>query len=295
MVWVMAGSPDWQALAKAFEARAGRGGAGAARVLHELLPALHDDIRSVRKAPWLVGCWGQSRNHDDNAGKQIVTPAVLRTIGWLADVAMPARVCHSGLLHTYGYLFSRIETPYGKKRDRWIDGAIERGLGLRGLLRPMPKVGTLLHNVTWLLARIAFRDDDVWLRRLARARDGAAAGVRELDYAALRATRITESVRLADRRLVELHTELVPFGGKRLADARGGLLIYWCRTRAGKRLLTAFPMAGAMQRELVSAAHNLAAKGRSTLPADLSLPRYNAAIEGFDSPRPARRTVQVGR
>jgi len=282
----MTSRSQWQQLAIDLLRTANGSARRGAALLAERAPALHDEIRSVREHPWPLALWGTSRNHDEKADVRIVEPDALRTVAHLAGVALPLRACHAGLLHTYGYLFSTIDTPFGRKRDRWIRRTIEDGLGLRGLLRPTPRDGTLLHNVTWLLARVAWRDDASMLRRLGRLRDGVADGVRDHAFSSLRVTRITRRVRLADRRVVELCTELVPLR----AGARSGhdaLLIYWYRTRAdGKRLLTTFPVGEGVVRELRDEARDTVLEGVR--------PRYNAVIPGFDEPRRARCTTTTG-
>lgn len=273
---------DWDALARAL-ARTGSGRRGAA-ILRERHPELAEQIARLREHDWPLALWGTGRNHDENVGQRIVEPGPLRTIAHLSGVDLPTRQCHSGLLHTYGYLFSTIDTPYGRKRDRWLQPDIARGLGLGELLQPTPPHGTLLHNVTWLLARIVWRDDPTMLRRLARTDGAVADGVRELAFDEAGTTRIVQRVRLADRRVVELGTELVPLRRRR----RGGpaaLLVYWCRTtKSGRRLLTAFPVQRAAARQIREQA----------IGSPVAVPRYNAVVDGFDEPRPARVTVSSG-
>ena len=92
-----------------------------------------------------LAAWGTSANFDENARDTIVEPAILDEIGRRSGVAIrDGEVCHAGLLHTYGYLFSTLETPYGFKRERWLQSTIERGLQFEtGTLRAIPAAGTL--------------------------------------------------------------------------------------------------------------------------------------------------------
>jgi len=279
----MKSGPNWEALAARVEAAAVRGAAAGAAVLDEHLPVLAEQLRSVRAMPWLLDYWGASRNHDENVGLRIVEPGALKVIAHLARHRLPVRACHSGLLHTYGYLFSTIRTPFGCKRDRWVEPTVERGLGLRDVLRPMPRQGSLLHNATWWFARVAWSDDARLRRRLERTVEGVAGDVLDYDYRKLRVTRITERVRLPDRRLVELHSELVAFPH---ANQRGpqALLIYWYRTTAhGRRLMTAFPV-------FADAVRELRARARGRAPVEVR-PRYNALVDGFDEARSGRCTT----
>ena len=101
--------------------------------------------------------WGDCRNLDELAGQVIVEPSVLETIFQIAGRRYCPEHPHAGYQHTYGYLFSVIETPYGKKRDRWVKTDLEAGLGLPlDVFGPSPSEGTLMANATWLAGNIAF-------------------------------------------------------------------------------------------------------------------------------------------
>jgi hypothetical protein len=96
-------------------------------------------------------------NFDEHAHAQIVAMPVLAALGKRLGVRGEGAHVHAGLQHTYGYLLSTLATPFGYKRARWVDGEIERGLGLpAGLLGPTPVKGTLYANVTCLLTRMVF-------------------------------------------------------------------------------------------------------------------------------------------
>ncbi|MFK7741935.1 MAG: hypothetical protein AB8H80_16580 [Planctomycetota bacterium] len=275
----MISGPDWDMLAAALTAATSK--QQRRSILAERAPGLLAELQRVREAPWALDAWGVSHNHDENAGQRTVAAGALAAVADATGHKLPVQACHSGLLHTYGYLLSTIETPYGKKRDRWLQPSIENGFGLKRLLRPMPREGSLLDNVTWWLARIAFRDDPAWQRRLQRS--PAAATIRSYSYESLAATRITQRVRLENRRMVDLCTELVPFPHPR-QRAPHGVLIYWQRTSAtGPRLLTMFPVSRQTMQTCLAAA---APESQDSL-----LPRYNACIEGFKEPRRGRTTV----
>src|SRR5690242_5335072 len=95
----------------------------------------------------LFDLWGTSSNFDESAKLSIVEPGVLSAIGEIARVKLAGPIVHAGLQHTYGYLLSTISTPYGFKRDRWSNTALEQGFGLPAdVLGPNPSQGTLLAN-----------------------------------------------------------------------------------------------------------------------------------------------------
>lgn len=122
------------------------------RHFQSILPAIADQIHRDRDSPFLE-LWGSSQNFDEKAQKRIVDRKILNTIGKLLAHPIGQRdVYHSGILHTYGYLFSSIQTPYGRKRDRWEKRSIERTLGLPPrTLVPVPAKGTLFGNVSYVL------------------------------------------------------------------------------------------------------------------------------------------------
>lgn len=206
-----------------------------------LCPHIHRQIADDRKDPGLFPLWGKSVNVDENAGQVIVPPPILQTIGRIAGVPMRGRFVHAGLQHTYGYLFSPLETPYGKKRDRWVSTDLERGFGLDpSLLGPQPRSGTLLANATYFLAHIAFRGAERALAALQRLRP--ARQLRDYDYASLAWQRVREEMPLGQDRLLVI-TDLIRFPRPpRSARANRHLLIYSLRrARSGRaRLITAF-------------------------------------------------------
>ena len=62
-----------------------------------------------------------------DAGWSARDAAVIRAAA-AAGLAAAFPVGNAGLLHVYGYWFSDEPTPYGFKRDRWVDGALAGAL-----------------------------------------------------------------------------------------------------------------------------------------------------------------------
>lgn len=237
-------------------------------------PEVYQQVRRDAKFPGLLALWGRCMNFDENAKQTVVHPAILRALGELAGIPVRGRVVHAGLQHTYGYLFSVIETPYGFKRDRWVSDDLERGLGVeRSLLGERPAHGTLLANATWLLGKIAFRGRS---RNLAALESQSAAVAPELvayDFDALTVDRIEERAARpgAVRRDVTIVTDLVTPPHAPKGDR---LLIYSTAAGCGPlRLVTAFPV-----RPDVAA--GLVARGRAGGAAEVQL-KYNAYVRGF--------------
>lgn len=93
--------------------------------------------------------WGESTTIDENVGSTVVADTVLSALLGAAGLAGSAVRLNAGLAHTYGYLFAHRWTPYGWKRERWLDGQVAAHLGTeRGRLAPVPTRGTLLGNLT---------------------------------------------------------------------------------------------------------------------------------------------------
>ena len=227
--------------------------------------------------PKLLAFWGRCVNFDEHAKQVIVHPAILEVLGEAVGIPVRGRFVHAGLQHTYGYLFSVIETPYGSKRDRWVSDDLEKGLGIdRSLLGVRPARGTLLANVTWVLGQIALRGRPAELKRLESQAAAVAPDLVKFDFSTLERCRIVERTTLpASRREVSLVTDLV-----KLPHAPDGdrLLIYstMVATKA-LRLVTAFPMKPDAADRLVATA---AVGGK----VEVEL-RYNAYVRGLHGRR----------
>mgnify|MGYP000912609951 CR=1 FL=1 len=97
---------------------------------------------AIGSLPWLVAsieddrahgrfdAWGRSTVIDENIGTPVIPRALFDELHRQADVEAAWPVGNAGLLHCYGYLLSLVETPYGLKRERWIDGELTAACGL---------------------------------------------------------------------------------------------------------------------------------------------------------------------
>ncbi|MBF4635572.1 amino acid deaminase [Agreia pratensis] len=74
--------------------------------------------------------WGLSTVVDENTGTPVISPALFAELHRLAGLDATWPVGNAGLIHVYGYLLSTVSTPYGLKRDRWVNGDVARALGL---------------------------------------------------------------------------------------------------------------------------------------------------------------------
>ncbi len=248
-------------------------------VLNAHCPWIKTQLRKTSRYPGLVGLWGRSLNVDEKANAVIVEPPLLKLIGELANQPLRGRIVHAGWTHTYGYLFSLIDTPYGKKRDRWIKPDLDEGFGFDvPTLRDEPEAGTLLLNLTFCLAQIAFRNDSAELLERIRQESmgGVAPSVREYPYDELAINRVVEEIVVPDGRRegtrIELWTDLVDLPRPGGAET---LLVYsvWNGARLGPQLITAFPATSESVAELFSA-ESLGDKVEIRS-------QYNAYVEGL--------------
>ena len=259
----------WAGTGRALQARAASGG-DVSGLLSELAPGIDAQLKRDSQRKACLATWGDTINFDEFAKGVIVDPAILAALASRLGVPYadgPERRSHAAMEHAYGYLFSTLKTPFGFKRQRWVSGELERGLGLPdGVLSPAPSSGTLLGNLTYVAAHLALRDEPSELRAIEAETADVPAAIRSYDYAALPGLRLEETV--GD---VTIRTDLValPHPGK---DAY--LLVYSVRDPSSKpaaRLYTAFPVGADFPRSL----------GNPALLGDKPVvSRYNAFIPG---------------
>ncbi|RYZ72072.1 MAG: hypothetical protein EOP09_03750 [Proteobacteria bacterium] len=183
----------------------------------------------------------------------------------------------------YGYLFSNLQTPYGYKRARWLDGDIERGFNLSAsVLSPLTQEGSLLSNVSAFFGRIALGQNPERLSVLDR--DSNAAGeLKQFNYARLKWKRLVEMTSLSDGTQITLQSDLVPFTHERAINA--ALLIYSVSDSRedGPKLISGFP---------VSEAFMANALDPSKLGSDQNITtRYNIYVPGFNGTLKGKREV----
>ena len=247
------------------------------QALRRIAPAIVDELARDARVPALLAAWGSALDYnqapDGTLGSEPIVPLALSDeLARLAG-APPRRdrVVHAGVQHTYGYLFSVLPTPYGFKRARWVDPAIDSGLGLpRGTIAPVPRAGTLLGNVTWLAGSIAFAGEP---ERAALSTALVSPALQALDIAALHVVRITETA--GD---VALRTDFVDLPHP--TDAAAALLVYSVRVAGASRLITMFPISAASRAKYTS------------VPTGDAVPittQYNAWVDGLSG------TTVVGR
>jgi len=162
----------------------------------------------------LLALWGMSRNIDEShlSDRTRTVPAnVVQFLNSILKVNYDETFTfgHAGLTHTYGYLMSNLQTPYGFKRARYVDGDIEAGFRLPAkLFSGIPPQGTLLSNLTCFAGQIAFRDHPELQKFLNQK--CSIAEIANYPFKQLKPKRLVERLRSFDT-FLELRTDIVPF------------------------------------------------------------------------------------
>jgi hypothetical protein len=246
--------PDFAELAKRLVATTRRDLSRGVKLFEQQVSGVAAQIRQDASRRGPLSFWGRSRNVDEITGTTIVDPGVLRVIAAIAGKKLSERSPHAGLQHTYGYLFSTIETPFGFKRDRWLETEIESAFGLDlTTLSPCPRFGTLLSNATWLAGRIAFRSLPHRAAKLQRyLAIRVAPELVTLKPKSLNQIRLTEQVTVtwrSERRKWTLQTDLV----ESITSTDLTLLVYSVidHYHDKHQLITLFPVGAAARDELL--------------------------------------------
>jgi hypothetical protein len=221
------------------------------------IPGFLKQLEQDHETPLLFQLWGMSRNIDEShlsTGRRTVSPAILKALNSIWNVGYDNDYIHghAGLTHTYGYLFSNLETPFGYKRARYARNEIESGFGLpAGLFSGRPAKGTLFSNLTVFAGKIAFRDHEPAMKLLDEAIGQigrtAPAELLSYPYGSLKLRRLVEWTR-NDAFTLELRTDIVSFPKANPAGRNTALLIYSMvykkdgKDRARPRLITVFPV-----------------------------------------------------
>jgi hypothetical protein len=186
--------------------------------------------------------WGKSINFDSGAKKQILDENIIQDIQNICSVKNDNKIVSAGLMHTYGYLFSTLQTPYGYKRKRWIDPTINYGFNFNGQsISPYPLEGTLLSNLTYFAGRLAFSEKT----NLSKLEDlkFVSKEVKSFDYKKVEVT-LLEEVISYPQTIKTLRTHFVKFKSKLPNEENDFILIYsvFDQTTKIEQLITVFPI-----------------------------------------------------
>lgn len=234
--------------------------------------SLYYQIINDSKDPELLSFWGQSQNYDSGAKKQIISDAIttdlLAQFG-LKNEATKYKVVHAGIAHTYGYLFSVLDTPYGYKRKRWTLPTLNFAFSLNGnSLSPETLEGGLLSNVTYFMGTLAFKNDSD--RSRLKKLKNVSSEIKTFNYYSLNVEHLDEDLENYTLRTTLLR---LPFKGE--GEENDYLLIYSIMDKLASKefLVTAFPIKKDAYKKIV-APEGLGANRPVVL-------RYNAYLDGL--------------
>jgi hypothetical protein len=209
--------------------------------------------------------WALSTVIDENVKSPVISQAEFFQLHAAAGIAATWPIGNAGLLHVYGYLLSRVVTPFGLKGDRWRDGALAQHLGLAAdafVLEAADAAGeTVLQRVT-----------DAALPHLVHPAAGLG-DVLVIDDEVPDVDEVPDADEGAgvDGSTV-FRTTVVGAPGQ-----SGAALVYGVHTAGRMRLITAFPLATATPASL------------DALVADPPRMRYNAALMALPPRTPLHR------
>jgi hypothetical protein len=121
---------------------------------------LEDDLPRLRRSLKIAGdasgkYWTDCTVFDELAKAEILPEKAMTALG--IPRVVTGGVAHSpaGVMHTYGYLFSQLQTAYGLKGKRWIESRLDERLGLpAGTFSPLTAEGEFASNLTSTLFQL---------------------------------------------------------------------------------------------------------------------------------------------
>lgn len=229
--------------------------AGIARILRQSEPKLqYDKLRlhlpqvanSLTRDSLITelkSFWGMSLNFDEAVKKPIIDEDIIKMILETAQIppAEPHELgerVHAGYMHSYAYLFSLLQTPYGFKRARWVNGEIEKGLGLEPrIFHPLTEKGSFLANVTFFASSFAFKDSSEALKAIKRLKTVVHPSLSQYDFSK-RVLRLVEKLPS-----IEIRTDFLTF--KEDPTLKNKYLLIYSYLKKGEKtpkLITLFPV-----------------------------------------------------
>ncbi len=194
-----------------------------AKKLEDVLPRLNANLKTARAVS--DKSWTDCTIFDELAKADILSEKAMKGLGIRRETTGGVVHAPAGLTHTYGYLFSQLQTAYGLKGKRWIESRIDERLGLAaGTFSPLPPSGEFATNLTSTL-----------LQLVAKPSKKAAGRVEQ------NVTWTTKDGKMVKATVFTVLVPLAPLPDLKTTDEF--LLIYGL-TRDGRTLLTtAFPIA----------------------------------------------------
>lgn len=201
--------------------------------LEDELPGLTRSLNIAREVS--ARYWTSCTVFDELAKAEILPEKAMIGLGIRRAVAGGVAHAPAGTMHTYGYLFSQLQTAYGLKGKRWIESRLDERLGLpAGSFSPLPPEGEFAANLTAVLFRLAGEPANV--PRAARLEPQA----KPLGFVEQRVAWRTPKGRAVQASVLTFLVPLAPLPDLKTTD--DFLLIYAVRRDGRLRFTTAFPV-----------------------------------------------------
>jgi hypothetical protein len=278
----------WAGLTRDLEQVASQNGL-VIEALEKEQPVLFYQMKTDAKRKSWLNLWGKCINFDELAKGIIISPKIIDPL--VQMFAPPSgqpfeangrEIVHAGVQHTYGYLFSNLQTSFGYKRARWVRDTLDKGFGLPiGILSPMAKSGSLFSNATYFAGRIAFKNEPANLKTLEKGVSKAvSAAVVSYDFNSLKPTRLEEIIKTPTGDVI-IRTDFVPFLHPVEGDSNTHWLVYSIADHRQPhpkglppaQLITAFPV----ETSFVESALAADSLGENKP----IITRYNAYVDGI--------------
>jgi len=129
-----------------------------AAALEDKLPGLDARLRAAAGVSRRY--WTDSTTFDELAKRPILAPSVMDALLIPRETTGGVEHASAGIMHTWGYLFAQIKTPFGLKGKRWLESRIDERLGLpAGAFGPLAARGEFTANVTAALLSLIGRPE----------------------------------------------------------------------------------------------------------------------------------------
>lgn len=212
--------------------------------LEDEVPGLNRSLVIAREVS--ARYWTACTVFDELAKAEILPEAAMKSLGIRRAVVGGVVHAPAGTMHTYGYLFSQLQTAYGLKGKRWIESRLDERLGLpAGTFSPVPPQGEFAANLTSALFQLTGTP-----RKIPRAA-GLTPKAKVLGRVEQRVTWRTPQGREIRAEVYTYLAPLAPLPDLKTSD--DFLLIYALRRDGRLRFTTAFPVGKAFADGIMAA------------------------------------------
>jgi hypothetical protein len=201
--------------------------------LEDVLPGLSGNLKTAKEIS--AKYWTDSTPFDEVAKAYILPDNVLQALGIRHETTGGVVHVPAGMMHTYGYLFSQLVTPYGLKGKRWVESRLDERLGLpAGMFGPLAPQGEFSSNVTAAFLKLVGERPSIPSAAKLKLKAKAEGSVEQ---------KITWTTPDGKTEKASVFTHLVPLKPLPGFESADSQLLIYSIVRDGRRLLvTGFPV-----------------------------------------------------